>query len=294
MKKISIKVYFYGPLPFSINTSKIKKWRSSLFEISEVLSINDEERIYAKDTSKEIEDIDIKDQTIELVKNIFDFIKYDKLVDINLIVGYIDLGNNWFLYSLKDDNMANTIILSYQNIYDELIQNNIPLENLIISSLYTYSLIFLKNNGLPTKEEERSIMHFDTRGCLFDFTNEVTDVKFYTNYPIICRHCQQQVFNEKINIKKLNNELKRIRKTFFYRLYENIKNNILLYILLTSCFSTFLTKLTSVNTYSKKEEIILTIIFGSLSLVLILYVWISSLIKKRRHYSQNINSHSTK
>jgi len=293
MGKISIKVYLYGPLPFSIDISKLKKWRSSLFEIFEVLSINNKERVYAKDTSKEIKDIDIKGQTIELVKNKFEFITHDKLVDINLIVGYIDLADNWFLYSLKDDNMANTIILSYRNIYDELIQNNIPLENLILSSLYTYSLIFLKNNSLPTKEEERSIMHFDTRGCLFDLTNEVTDVKFYTNYPIICNHCQQEILNEKINVKKLNRELKTIRKSFFYRLYENIKNNILLYILLTSCFSTFLTKITSVDTYSKKAELILSVIFGSLSLLL-LYVWISSLVKKHKRYSQNINSHNTK
>lgn len=288
MEPLKIKIFLFGTMPFEINLERIKKWHSSLFKIDEIKTIKDEERIFLPDGALNSgAGIDISKQTIELILNKFEFIRHDELININLIVGYIDLGDNWFLCSLKDFEMSNTIILSYQQIYDELVRNNIPLENLILSALYTYSIIFLKNSELPTRIEEEKIMHLDTRGCLFDFTNDVTDVKFYTNYPIICTHCQKEILCDDINLKKINKELQRIRKTFFYRLYENIKNNILIYVLLTSCFSALLTKATTSSTYINLFDIVVTCVLGVLSVGLLTFVIIRSKISKRNRYSHN-------
>lgn len=294
MKQLKIKIFLFGTMPFEINLDKIRRWRSSLFKVDDIKTIKDEERIFLPDDALESKTIDISKQTIDLILNKFEFIKHDELIDINLIVGYMDLGNDWFLCSLKDYKMENTIILSYQKIYDELIQNNIPLENLILSAIYTYSIIFLKNNRLPTRIEEMKMMHLDTRGCLFDFTNDVTDVKFYTNYPIICSRCQETILCEKINIEKINKELQRIRKTFFYRLYENIKSNILIYALLTSFISALLTKATTSSTYTNLIDFIIMCLLGGLSVILLLIVFIRSKITKYNHYSQKNNSQSTK
>lgn len=298
MIKLKIKIYIYGPLPFSLNISKIKKWHSSIFIIDEVLTINNEKRIYPKDPTKQIDKSDIVRQTQKKIKDTFKFITHDKLSDLNLILGYVDLGEDWFLYSLKDNGMANTFILSYQYVFDELNRDNIPLENLIFSSLYTYSLYFLKYNALPTKVEEKRIMHFDTRGCLFDFTGSSSDVKFYTNYPIICPHCHKNIIDndidKKVNIRKINRELQKIRKNFFYRLYENVKGNTITYIILTSCFSEFITKVTTSSTYSNFYDIIIMVVLGSISIMLIIYICISFFIMRKKRYSQNINSHRTR
>lgn len=298
MNKLKIKIYIYGPLPFFLNISKIKRWHSSIFVIKDVLTINNEKRIYIKDPTKQIDKIDIVQQTQKKIEDTFEFITHDELTDLNLIIGYVDLGENWFLYSLQDNGMSNTFILSYQSVFDELNKNNIPLENLIISSLYTYSLCFFKYNALPTKVEEKKIMHFDTRGCLFDFTNKSADVKFYTNYPIICPYCQKSIsennIDANINIKNINKELRKIRKSFFYRLYENVKSNIMIYIVLTSCFTEFLTKVTTNSTYTNLHDIIIMVVLGSISIMLIIYVYISSIINRNKRYSQNINSHRTR
>lgn len=90
--------------------------------------------------------------------------------------------------------------------------NHIPVENIVLSSLYTYSLYYLTHKNLPTQEEERKIMHIDTRGCLFDFTNKTYDVIFYCNQPIICSHCRETYL---IDDRIINKELKKIRKSFF-------------------------------------------------------------------------------
>lgn len=214
---------------------------------------------------------------------------------MNLIITYVDLGEGWFLYSLKDSGIDNTFILSFMSIYEVLSTNHIPLENMVISALYTYSIIFTKENSLPTKTQEEKIMHLDTRGCLFDFDDNVVDVKFYADCPIICLHCQESMIDsKKVDIKQINKELKRIKKSFFYRLYEDIKRNIIIYIVLTSLCSVLLTKITSMSTYDQYADIVLTIAIAGICLILFTYMFISSCIRKRKHYSQNINSQRTK
>ena len=175
-----------------------------------------------------------------------------------------------------------------------LITEHIPIENAIISALYTYSILYSKINDLPTKQEEKEYMHIDTRGCLYDFTSQINDIKFYTDCPIICKYCQSHIFKQsELDIKKINKELKRIRKSFSYRLYENIKNNTFIYIILTFCISTFITKITSTSTFNNYWDIITTI-FGCISLSLLLFVLCSSYLRKQKRYSQNIKSHKTK
>ena len=233
MKRPRIKIFIYGMLPFEINLSKIKNWRSAFFDVINIQYIKCDQRIYANNSSKPINESDIPQKTMESICQNFEFIAHDELVDFNLIVAYAELGNRWFLFSLKKYGMGNSIILSLKNVYDELLKNNIPIENMILSALYTYSLVFIKNGALPSPEEEREIMHFDTRGCLFDFTDSITDVKFYTNCPILCSRCINTMLCEDVDIIKLNRELKKIRNNTFYRLYESVKKNILLYIILT-------------------------------------------------------------
>lgn len=290
-----VKIFVYGNLPFSLNLNKIKKWKSTIFEVTDIKTINDEERIFTNSSQATIDQQEIIDKTLKSIKDNFEFIQHDKLVNINLIVSYVNLGEGWFLYSLKDLGISNTIILSYYDIYNTLITNHIPVENAIISALYTYSLLYLKINSLPTKQEEKECMHLDTRGCLFDFTSQINDIKFYTDCPIVCKYCQSHILEQsELDIKKINKELNKIKKSFFYRLYENIKNNTLIYIVFTFCMSTFITKITSISTYNNKWDIIITAAFGCISLLLLLFVVCSSHYKKKKRYSQNIKSHKTK
>ena len=36
MELLKIKIYMYGPLPFSLNLCKIKNWKSSIFRIIDI------------------------------------------------------------------------------------------------------------------------------------------------------------------------------------------------------------------------------------------------------------------
>ncbi len=97
--------------------------------------VEDNERIFADDTSDYDNDMYISKRTLDSIVKTFKFIKYDELVDIVLIIKYVNIGDNCFLFSLRDYDINNAIILS---------NHQIPTENVIFSSLYTYAIL-IKN-----------------------------------------------------------------------------------------------------------------------------------------------------
>lgn len=92
MELLKIKIYMYGPLPFSLNIHKIKNWKSSFFRIIDIQTINKKERIYTDTTDSNDNKQNISTHIRNKIIEKFDFIRYDKLVDINLIITYVDLG----------------------------------------------------------------------------------------------------------------------------------------------------------------------------------------------------------
>lgn len=66
---------------------------------------------------------------------------------------------------------------------------SIPIENATIMMLYTYALLFQKNGKIPSKEDEEAFMHNDSRGCIFDLTDNYEELVFSCVTPIICEEC---------------------------------------------------------------------------------------------------------
>lgn len=109
-----------------------------------------------------------------------------------MVVTYIHLQDEWYSKVLQLESGQKVVVLSYADIYDPLCAHLIPMENLLISTLLTYILMYYDHKKqLPTEEDERKDMHYDTRGCLMDFCIDNTDVIFSAEKPCLCAECQK-------------------------------------------------------------------------------------------------------
>jgi hypothetical protein len=222
MEKVRIKIGIIGYLPFEFNRKKIKNWRSDVFEVTEV----DEHDIYT--SRADTFDWGYSDETLnnELPQR-------DK-EDVFIGITYVPIENNY--YARRLDN--NRVIISFCGICQDLIDSNIPVENLVLRVIYASSLIFIAEKNIPSAKTRRhDFLHDDTRRCIYDMTgNDKRDVIYSLDRPQLCDACKTKLKAKKIPnniVDKVNVELKRIKKNQFFRISQFVKRKPLLSILLT-------------------------------------------------------------
>lgn len=212
MDRVRIKIGIIGYLPFEFNLKKIKHWRSGVFKITGV----DEYDI--KTSRADTSDWGYSDDLLnkELPERSGE--------DIFIGVTYVPIENNFYARRLEN----NRVIVSFCGIYQDIIENNIPVENLLLRVIYASSIIYkIEREIRPVAKYRYILLHDDTRGCIFDMTgNDKRDVIYSLDRPQLCDACKSNLRANNIpnnTIKIINTELLRIKKGRFYHISQFIK-----------------------------------------------------------------------
>ncbi len=171
---IKIKIVILGHIPYSIDKNKILKWKSNLFEILKPIN---SVTINGNSDGKSWE---FTDDNIEKQLPLRDE------ADILLAVTNIPLQSNYFVRRFSD----NRVCMTFDTIVEILIKKNIPLENLILRTLYSNSLVYIRfGNRIPLMSENIKFTHDETRGCIFDMNGSKTNIVYSLNGLKICDLC---------------------------------------------------------------------------------------------------------
>lgn len=268
--KVKIKIIALGYFPFEFNTKKIECWKSKLFDINgNIVKLKDIRKLTAEQDNFYPDDYLIERiNEINLAGDDSDFI---------FVISNIKLKDDWFSRILD----KNKVIMSYYTILDTLRNNNIPIENAVITLLYTYALLYRKfQNRIPTQEDEKKFLHTDRRGCIFDLSPSSNDIIYTCISPIICDECREELKKTIDNniIPSINKELRKIKKSPVNRIASIIKWHPTISALFTLTLPISLTIF--VNELAPLLNMTFKIIIMLIPFALLLLIWIVSLIKK--------------
>lgn len=211
MKK-KITLVKVGHVDHLVNLKKIKEWKSDVFEIIEIQSIE-----HLPDSEMNDGYFDQKFTRESLRKVISCPNNSDFAVAITSY-RYID---NFYMHRLEEK----CIGISLYGITEILEIENISIENFVIKQLYAICALSLITD-ISNNDEAYKIVHRDTRGCLFDMNGDRTDILYNTEKPIICDSCKERFRKKQIPqgiISTFDKELKKIRKPIILKIERNIK-----------------------------------------------------------------------
>jgi hypothetical protein len=211
VSKTKITLATIGHMPAEFNRQKVKQWESSIFEI-----IGDIES-YALKKDSDGENWEYSDASLESV------LPDEFSSDFLICIVNVPLELNWYSRRLS----SNRVVFTFHEIKEYLKYSNIPLENVVLRLLNSYTLLYKRsNNSIPTNTSHTSYTHDETRGCLFDMNGFKVDIIYSCHNPIICEECIERLRSEKVSeeiISKCKTDIKKIHKTLFYRITDFIK-----------------------------------------------------------------------
>ena len=213
MSKLKIKLIILGHLPIQLDKNKILNWQSDLIEIGNTIDV------YSIEDDADGEDWEFSDQ------NILKHLPEDFDQDILIAMTHVPLEGNYYARRFP----KNRVCMTFYEMVDILEQKHIPLENLVLRLVYSYYLIYKRHgNRIPLQTKDTDFTHDETRGCLFDMNGIKSDVIHSTNEPIVCDSCVDKLKKERVaenHITTLQNEIKKIRKTRYYRISDFIQEH---------------------------------------------------------------------
>jgi hypothetical protein len=213
MSKTKITVSTIGHMPAEFDRKKIKKWKSSIFEIVDGIES------YSLSTDSDGPEWEFTDASLETVlPNTFNG-------DYLIAIANVPLELNWYARRLS----SNRVVFTFHEIKEILRYSNIPLENIIYRLLYAYTLLYKRsNNQIPTAAAHTDFTHDETRSCIYDMNGIKTDIIYSCHNPIICSDCVERLRREHVSnetIAKCQKEIREIRKKLFYRISDFIKQH---------------------------------------------------------------------
>jgi hypothetical protein len=225
MDKIKIKVVTIGHLPLHLNLKRVTGWQSAVFELAGDIE-NFALRCDSDSEGWEFSDALLKQQ----LPNQF---------GANFLIAIVNvpIQDNWYSRRLGN----NQIVFTFSQIKEFLACENIPLENAILRIIYAYSLLYRRSgNMIPDFGTARSFTHDETRGCLFDMNGIKSDLVESCDTPVVCDECQERLRNERVStetIKTTQREIKKIRKTLYFRALDFVKRHPVAALFISSAFA---------------------------------------------------------
>ena len=214
MSVVNIKIIIWGQVPYGFNKTLFENCNSSIFTI-----IDDIESYQINVDSDISDNWGFSDQLIQSQ------LPERGEEDILLAITNVPLELDWYVRRLS----SKRAIFTYHEMKDILSLHNIPIENLLMKVLYSYSLAFLTNGKNLPESVIQKITHDETRGCLYDMTGIKTDICLSCQSPTICSQCQNALQNKYLSkdmIEKAKDEIKnKIKKTLYYRIVDKIKKH---------------------------------------------------------------------
>jgi len=211
MKK-KITIVKVGHVDHLANCKKIKSWKSDIFEIVEIQSVE-----HLPDSEMHDGYLDQK-FTRESLRNVISCPVHSDFTGAITSCRFID---NFYMHRLGN----NCVGISLYGITEILEIENISIENFIIKLFYEICALSLITD-ISNNDEVYNIVHRDTRGCLFDMNGDRTHILYNTEKPIICNSCKEKFNKKQIPqgiISTFNKELKKIKKPTILKLERYIK-----------------------------------------------------------------------
>ena len=135
----------------------------------------------------------------------------------------------------------NRIVITFYEAKQLLQEENIPLENYIISHIYSYVLLYLtKSNKELTFEDEMKILHDYRENCLYDMCGIKSEVIYKCVQPIICEQCKAYLISNGVSKDDVNNaekELNKLKRNLYYRIVHFLKKHLYMAFLLSCCLA---------------------------------------------------------
>lgn len=225
MEKVNIKLITIGHMPIEINKQKLINWKSKVFKIDPDIPS------YTLPIESDGYNWDFSDENIKSI------LPDNGEFDIRLVIVNVPLEEGYYARRLCN----NTAVITFHMMSEILHQNNIPLQNLILRVLYAYSLVYIRyNKNITDNVSTRDFTHDETRSCIFDMTGIKYEVIYSAAKPILCESCieaskKQRVSNEILN--HINKELKRIRKSLYFRIIDKFKRHPIISLIITTIFA---------------------------------------------------------
>jgi len=229
---VKVKIIKLGHVPYKIDWQRIVKHKSVLF----------------KCVDKEVE----SHRLVEENGDLGHFNRYsDSLLenivsgfphaDLTLIITNVLLENNYFLRRLS----GNTAVLSLYDSADILINANVPIENLIFRAIYEYAIVYKDSGSIPKTKRIR-FTHDNLKQCLFDMNASYADIPRTCEQLDLCDDCLKKFNNLSMQqTEKIKCELKKIKRTLYYRIVYFIKIHPMWALMLSAILSVFLNLLAS-------------------------------------------------
>lgn len=221
MTKIKITIAFLGQIPIKLDKQIIAKRASKHFEIDKVLNIPITSNADGIDWGYSDE-------------NIKNMLPNEYSGDFLIAITHVPLENNYYARRFS----GNRVCATFYEIADILKISNIPFENLVYRLLYSYLLVYKRNeNKLPEPGENINFTHDETRGCIFDMNGIKSDIIYSTNKPKLCNDCIQ-VLKQKgltdVELKEIQSELNKIGKSSYYKILDFIQAKPILALIISS------------------------------------------------------------
>ena len=204
-----IAIITLGHIKHRLDISRLTKWKSNIFQITDVDSI-----------------LDLPDGELDwqlYADHELEFVKPSSKADITIAITEYALEDNFYLRRL-DNNIA---VLSLYQTADACEWNDIPLENFILRNIYELCAIQKLEKKIPsTTDRIPEIIHDDTRHCIFDMCGIKTDIIYSASQPGLCSQCRAKLSSNQITsgfLNSLENELRKIRKPLYYQITGFIK-----------------------------------------------------------------------
>lgn len=237
MENITIRLVSVNDALKEVNLRKLYKWKSDLFELAP------QNTITTTFFNAQYDCYNFEALSVDFLNS---KLQNDAFGGLTVFVTYEPLEGNQFSALLEN----NRIVFSLYEIQDILRDAEIPLENHIISLLYTYSLMLIASKGEDlSMEMEAKFAHDSFRKCLFDFRNDKSYVKYTSVSPILCTQCVEHLKMMGVSDKVLasvDKELKKLKKDLFYRITDFLKNHPILSLLITTLASFLLNLLCNI------------------------------------------------
>jgi len=220
---VKIHIIILGGLKFRVDFNRLRNWKSKIFFIDEIFKIEhlpDSESDYGWEYEDE--------QLNRLVRR-------DASADINVILMNAELEDNYYMRRLNQ----NTCAISLYEIGDIVTQNKYSLEHFILYEIYFLSVLFKREGGNVPNSQSFVPTHQDIRGCLFDFNADKEDIIYSIGNTIICQECRIRLGRNPLPtdfVKKVEKELKKIKKPRFYRISDFIKKYPIWSLLISAVF----------------------------------------------------------
>lgn len=236
--KVAIKLVTIGHLPSDFHIEKLTGWKSDIFQLSgniESFSL----RANSDGENWDFSDALLKEQLPDSAN-----------ADFVIALVNVPIENNWYSRRVSHHH----IVITFHEIQEILRNANIPLANVVLRLLYTYSLAYRQyGNRIPTVSEAVNFTHDETRGCIFDMNGIKTDLPTSCDKPQICDECQERLKKNLVSndlIKKSAKEILGIKKDFYYRIVGFVKKHPVWALLISSLYAIALNIIASMI-YSK-------------------------------------------